>query len=165
MAVIDLDSHLREHYMLDEVFQLEGEFAKYTPVRIGEGRAQEAKFINKIPSVANIPDRAESTFNHNYMFDPKLNWRGGELAERQAGGYDMERRIRDMDLEGIDHQIVFATEMRIPATAPGKLGAACCRAYNDWVAKLIRGHEDRLWPVGIAPADCPGEWRRPLACM
>jgi predicted TIM-barrel fold metal-dependent hydrolase len=114
--------------------------------------------------VANIPDRAENTFNHNYMFDPKLNWRGGELARRQVGGYDMEVRLRDMDLEGIDHQIVFATEMRIPATAPGRLGAACCRAYNDWVAKLVRGHEDRLWPVGIAPADCPeemaGELRR-----
>ena len=64
----ELENRLRRP--ADEVFQLEGEIAKYTPVRIGEGRAQEAKFINKIPSVANIPDRAESTFNHNYMFDP-----------------------------------------------------------------------------------------------
>ena len=37
----------------------------------------------------------------------------------------------------------------------GSLGTALCRAYNNWVAKLVCGHEDRLWPVAMIPAGCP----------
>jgi predicted TIM-barrel fold metal-dependent hydrolase len=35
------------------------------------------------------------------------------------------------------------------------VGVALCRAYNNWVADLVRGHEDRLWPVAMAPAGQP----------
>jgi uncharacterized protein len=157
MVVIDLDSHLREQYFLDQVFKLDEPFAEYTPQRVGDGLYQEARFHHKIPTVNNIPDRAEAGFEHRYMSDPKVNWRDGVYARRQVGGYDMEQRVSDMDLEGVDHQMIFATGLRLPATAPGQLGAALCRAYNNWVAKLIQGHEDRLWPVGVMPADCPEE--------
>lgn len=162
--IIDLDSHLREGYFLDAVFKLEGSLAEYSPVRVGEGKYQEARFSHRIPSLSQPPPRAGDAFNHNYMYDPRQNWRGGVIAERQVGGYDMERRLKDSALEGIDHQMLFATQLSLPATAPGELGAGLCRAYNDWVAKLVHGYEDRLWPVAIAPAGyadaMPDELRR-----
>jgi len=152
--IIDLDSHLREEYFLDEVYKLDGPYARFTPVRVGEGKYQEAKFTHTLDPTN---PKVGAIFGHGYMYDPKRKWRGGDLAERQAGGYDMERRLRDIAREGVDKQILFPTLMGIPATNYGGLGAALCRAYNNWVARLVRGHEDRLWPVAIAPAGCPDE--------
>jgi hypothetical protein len=44
MAIIDLDSHLRDGWLLDEIYQLPEPFAKYTPKRIGEGKYFYSKF-------------------------------------------------------------------------------------------------------------------------
>lgn len=160
--IIDLDSHLREGYFLDEVYKLEGLLSEYSPVRVGNGKFQQARFKHKIPSLNKTPRRAGVAFNHNYMYDPDKNWRGGKIAERQAGGYDMERRLRDVKLEGIDKQVLFATQLSLPATAPGPLGAALCRAYNNWVRNLIRCYEDRFFPVAVLPAGCPEEMPKEL---
>jgi hypothetical protein len=37
MAIIDLDSHLRDGWLLDEIYQLPEPFAQYSPKRIGDG--------------------------------------------------------------------------------------------------------------------------------
>jgi predicted TIM-barrel fold metal-dependent hydrolase len=157
--ILDLDSHLREEYFMDEVYRLEGPYARFTPVRVGDGKYQEAKFIHHLNPVN---AKVAAAFDHSYMYDPKRKWRGGEIAERQVGGYDMGRRLQDNAREGIDHQILFPTLMGIPATNVGGLGAALCRSYNDWVTRLVRGHEDRLWPVAIGPAGCPDEMANEL---
>lgn len=152
--ILDLDSHLREGYFLDEVFKLEEPWAKYSPRRARDGAPWERRFEN-------VPDptsrKVRMAQNHNFMYDPKAKWRGGELAERQVGGYDMARRLRDAKLEGIDIQMLFPTGITMPATAPGGLGAALCRAYNNWVHKLVQGYENTFFPVAILPAGCPDE--------
>src|SRR2546421_4350209 len=48
-----------------------------------------------------------------YIYDPKTNWRGGEIAGRQVGGYDMARRLEDVRKEGIDKQLLFPTQITI----------------------------------------------------
>src|SRR2546425_4750174 len=91
--IIDLDSHLREGYLLDEVYRLEGPYARYTPVKAGNGRHHQTRFIHALE----IGDpRARVCFKHPYMYDPTFD---PELAERQAGGYDMERRREDRSEE------------------------------------------------------------------
>ena len=37
MAIIDLDSHLRDGWLLDEIYQLPEPYAKYSPRRISDG--------------------------------------------------------------------------------------------------------------------------------
>jgi uncharacterized protein len=160
-VIIDLDSHLREGYYMDEVYKLEGPLAQYAPVRVGDGQHQYAKFRHDLST----EDRkAREIFAHPYIYDPELKWNGGDVAERQRGGWDMERRVRDNAQEGIDHQMLFPTGIMVPTQNEGELGVALCRSYNDWVAKLVRGNEDRLWPVAMAPAGHPpamaGELRR-----
>ena len=150
--IIDLDSHLREGYFLDEVYKLEEPWAKYAPRRVGDGKYQEARFTNVLDPTDRKVRLAQS---HGFMYDPKARWRGGELAERQAGGWDMERRLRDLDREGADLQMIFPTGITMPATTPGGLGAALSRSYNNWVHGLVQGHQDRLFPVAILPAGCP----------
>lgn len=152
VAIIDLDSHLREEYFLDEVYELAEPFVEYTPKRIGTGLYQEARFEHRLSP---WPESANKAFNHSVMYDPKANWHGGDVARRQVGGYDMEYRLKDNQREGVDVQFLFPTQISIPTMNAGPLGAALCRAYNNWVHKLVRGYENRLFPVAMAPAGCP----------
>jgi predicted TIM-barrel fold metal-dependent hydrolase len=68
-----------------------------------------------------------------------------------AGGdwQDMDKRVRFLDAEGIDYQILFPTlgllwegEVRDP-----QLAAAHCRAYNTWAFEICAGRLDRLFPA------------------
>ena len=40
MHVIDMDSHLRDGYVLDEIYDLDGEFAEHKPRKIARGTIQ-----------------------------------------------------------------------------------------------------------------------------
>jgi len=44
MAIIDFDSHLRDGWLLDEIYHLPDPFAKFSPRRIGDGKYFYSKF-------------------------------------------------------------------------------------------------------------------------
>jgi predicted TIM-barrel fold metal-dependent hydrolase len=148
MPVIDMDSHLREEYFLDEVYKLSGKFAHLTPVRIDQGRNVRTKFKHELSP---WPKEVAEHFNHSVVYDESANWNGGEIARRQVGGYDMARRVADNDKEGVDVQFLLPTQLGIPTYAEGELGSALCRCYNDWVKRLVKDHAEKLWPVGVVP--------------
>jgi predicted TIM-barrel fold metal-dependent hydrolase len=156
MKVFDMDSHLREEYLLDEVYKLEGRFAGETPVRLNNEKNVRAKFQHNLKP---FPENVRKSFNHSIVYDPYENWGGGEIARRQVGGWDMKVRLEANEKEGIDHQMLFPTHIPIPTYIEGELGAALARAYNNWVKKLVAGNEDRLWPVGMLP------WGHPEAVV
>jgi predicted TIM-barrel fold metal-dependent hydrolase len=156
MRVFDMDSHLREEYVLDDVYRLEGKFASETPVRLSPEKSVRAKFKHNLHP---WPPEVSAHFNHKAVYDPETNWNGGEIARRQVGGWDMAQRLADNEKEGIDHQLLFPTQLSIPTYIEGELGAALAHAYNSWVKKLVAGNEDRLWPVGVAP------WGHPEALV
>jgi predicted TIM-barrel fold metal-dependent hydrolase len=160
--IVDVDSHLREGYFLDEVYKLEPPFADYTPVCISDGAPHERRFRVRFAEQRARGEGNGATYDHNYMYDPKQNWRGGEIARRQVAGYDMARRLEDNAREGLDKQLLFPTGISLPAMTEGPLGAALCRAYNNWVRQLVTGNEERLLPVAIAPAGYPEELPREL---
>ena len=151
--IIDLDSHLREGYFMDEVYKLGEPFAQFTPRRANdEGRSHGTRFIH---SLEPLNPQGLATHKHPYIYDPKVNWRAGEIAERQVGGYDMARRLDDIGKERIDKEILFPTGISIATQNQGRLGAAAARAFNDWVANLVKGYEDTFLPCAMAPAGCP----------
>ena len=141
-VLYDLGCNLEDSAMT----RLEGEFARHTPKRLGDGGPRDVRFEHAFHS---------SSAEHHWIYHPDNDWLGGDIAERQLGGYDMARRIADNDREGIDRQVVFPTKISIPALEEGPLGAALARCYNDWVRELVRGYEERLIPVAIAPAGHP----------
>ncbi|MBI3246727.1 MAG: amidohydrolase [Deltaproteobacteria bacterium] len=62
---------------------------------------------------------------------------------------NMNKRVKFLDAEGIDCQILFPTlgllwegDVRDP-----QLAAALCRAYNTWAFEVCAGHLDRLFPA------------------
>ena len=114
--IIDLDSHLREGYFLDEVYKLDEPFAQFTPRRANEGKHHGSRFIH---SLEPLNPQGLATHKHPYIYDPQVNWRAGEIAERQVGGYDMARRLDDIRKERIDKEILFPTGISI-ATGPSR---------------------------------------------
>jgi len=156
MQVFDMDSHLREEYFLDQVYRFEGKFADYTPVRLNNVTNVRAKFRHRFQP---WPREVHEHFDHDLVYDPEANWNGGEVARRQVGGYDMARRVADNEKEGIDVQFLFPTQLSIPTYTEGEIGHAACRAFNDWVKRLVKGYEAKLWPVGVLP------WAHPVALV
>jgi hypothetical protein len=150
---IDLDSHLREEYFLDEVYKLEGELAEKTPKKVGSGKYP----IDNQYEYAFFPwtKREEQSYNHDWVYHPDYNYMDGEMAARQVGGYDMKVRMQHNARAQVDKQFIFPTGITNAAQAPGKLGAALARSYNNWVNNLCKDYKGILFPIGVMPAGCP----------
>ncbi len=76
--------------------------------------------------------------------------------QMRPGCYDIDARIRDMDLGGIWAQLNFPSQItgfcgRVFAAAKDReVGLACVRAWNDWLyEEWYRPHPDRVIPCGI----------------
>jgi predicted TIM-barrel fold metal-dependent hydrolase len=81
---------------------------------------------------------------------------GGPRIDRYRGGYDPAARLADMDAEGIDVAVLFATVAMGPSAGMLPSGdvefeAALCRAYNAWVAEFASADRRRLRPVAVLP--------------
>src|SRR5258705_12432255 len=108
--IIDFDSHLREGYFMDEVYKLDGPYERFRPVKLNDGRTHNTKFMHTLDPIS---PQGHAAHRHPYIYDPKTNWRGGEIAARQVGGYDMARRLEGVPKEGIDKQPLFSAQITI----------------------------------------------------
>ncbi len=153
MTVIDVDSHLREEYLMDEVFKLEGEFADKTPKKVKTGKYP----IDNVFEYSFFPwtKREEQSYNHDWVYHPDEHYMDGEMAARQVGGYDMATRLQHNARAQVDKQFIFPTGITNAAQAPGPLGGALARAYNNWVYKLCKDYPGVLYPIGVMPAGYP----------
>ena len=104
-----MDSHLRDGYFLDEIYDLKGQFAKSRPKKLNNP--------DDIRKVEFEHPFSGSSAKHDWIYFKKTNWLGGEIAERQQGGFDMKRRAADNDQEGIAASNSFIT-LRTPIAAP-----------------------------------------------
>jgi uncharacterized protein len=70
-----------------------------------------------------------------------------------AGARDLDLRLRDLDAEGIDVQVLFGgLSIGLPTFADAGFAADYARAYNDWLLGDVCGHApDRLKAVAIVP--------------
>jgi predicted TIM-barrel fold metal-dependent hydrolase len=84
----------------------------------------------------------------------EANLEGEDLYRSKAGssgGLDsdtnnLEKRMADLDLDGIDAELAFPNGAALLAfwTADVSLARAQFRIYNEWAAELIRNHRDRM---------------------
>src|SRR5262245_35738527 len=93
---------------------------------------------------------------------------GGELKphipvpapgwEIPAGGHDPERRLADMDRQGVAQSVLFPTFGLMFAAIPRTdVQAALCRAYNDWLHEFCRADRERLVGIAVVPQNDVGE--------
>ena len=81
---------------------------------------------------------------------------GGPRVDTYSGGSDPHARLADMDAEGIDVAVLFATVAMGPSAGMLPSGdvefeAALCAAYNSWVAEYASADRGRLRPVAVLP--------------
>ncbi len=71
---------------------------------------------------------------------------------------DMDSRIRFLDAEGIDCQVLYPTLGLLweGGVEDPALADALCRAYNTWAFELCASHKDRLFPAAHISLRDPG---------
>jgi predicted TIM-barrel fold metal-dependent hydrolase len=94
-----------------------------------------------------------STFSPEVLdiIDAEGAWRSGGYL----GVWDPDRRLAEMDREGVAAEVVYSNDMRaIPLFAPlyrrypQEVIAAGARAYDRWAADVFGKHSDRILLVG-----------------
>ena len=76
--------------------------------------------------------------------------------QMRPGCYDVDARVRDMDLNGVWASVNFPSQItgfcgRVFFSTPDHdLGLGCVRAWNDWLfEEWYRTHPERIIPLGI----------------
>jgi predicted TIM-barrel fold metal-dependent hydrolase len=143
--IISADSHTLEPGDLWEK-RMSPRFRDRAPHIIHEANGQPGDFIVCEPlrpfSVTSLgsagidPDKAEEFSRGGY-------------AVCRPGGWDPAERIKDMELDGVDAEILYpGLGMYLYALPDPELQADCFRAYNDWAAEYSSYNPDRL--LGVA---------------
>ncbi|MXX29460.1 MAG: amidohydrolase [Gammaproteobacteria bacterium] len=82
----------------------------------------------------------------------------GEDGLRNASGATPEERLRDMEADGVDAEIIFPNKgLAIWATPDPEFAMACCRCWNDWAWETFGPYNDRMSPMAcLATGDLEG---------
>ncbi|MDA1074681.1 MAG: amidohydrolase family protein [Proteobacteria bacterium] len=82
----------------------------------------------------------------------------GEDGLRNAASMTPEDRLKDLELDGVDAEILFPNlGLTMWATPDAKFSQAMCHAFNDWAWETYGPYNDRLSPMAcVASADIKG---------
>jgi len=71
---------------------------------------------------------------------------GGTLGKRNE---DPKVQLADMDIEGIDVQVIFPSHLSLNVEKEADLATDIARAYNDWLAEFCAADPKRLKGVAM----------------
>ncbi len=164
MPVIDSDGHFHEpHYLFEQYMEKEyfGRRPRVLAIRdhaLEEGRwVVEGKVVPRVPFAKGV---GAGGFQYMTPRHKQMHMKDNSLD-------DVEGRLKDLDLLGVDTQVVYPTSFVFVADVEDKdLAAAICRAHNNYVADRCRKAPGRLKGVAIVPLQDPSaaieEMRRAL---
>ena len=69
------------------------------------------------------------------------------------GGWDPKARIQDMELDGVDAEVLYTSLFPLYRLPDWEYQMACVRAYNDWLADMCGTCADRLFGIAVVPLD------------
>ncbi|RLL44831.1 amidohydrolase [Oceanobacillus piezotolerans] len=81
----------------------------------------------------------------------KIMIQGKNFREITNQAWDAEERIRDMDKEGIDVQVLSPIPVTFSYWADGKKGLEMAAFQNDFIASIVKQHPDRFIGLGTVP--------------
>lgn len=164
MPVIDSDGHFHEpHYLFDQYIEKEyfGKRPRVLAIRdhgLEEGRwVVEGKVVPRVPFSKGV---GAGGFQYMTPRHKKMHMKDNSLD-------DVDGRLKDLELLGVDIQVVYPTAFPFVSDIEDKdLAAAVCRAHNNYVADRCRKAPDRLKGIAIVPLQDPtaavDEMRRAL---
>lgn len=131
--VVDADGHVNEPMSVFEEF-LPEEFRKYRPIPI-----VDTKGVNRILLDGKIYPETRLRQNHTKKVS------GTQLGGGQKGASDPKARLEDLDLDGIDIQVIYGSLGLSTSTIDDhELATAMSRACNDYYASFCAQNSQRL---------------------
>jgi predicted TIM-barrel fold metal-dependent hydrolase len=80
----------------------------------------------------------------------------GSWDDVPRGAYDPEARLKELDAEGIEAEMLYTSLGLIMYTiADPDFQLACFRAFNDWLADFCSAAPDRLFGIAMIPPNSP----------
>jgi predicted TIM-barrel fold metal-dependent hydrolase len=148
--IIDADGHVTEPHSL-YITHIDPKFREQAERMLRGAGAGNLALIRALHPAWRSAARPLGEEHENPSASKFPSGRNHPLAS-PAGGYDPHERIRDMDREGIDIAVCFATvATSICAIEDNALEAAFARAYNRWLGEYCGAYPARIKGVGIIP--------------
>jgi predicted TIM-barrel fold metal-dependent hydrolase len=119
----------------------------------------EKRFAQRLPRIeidANgVKWQISEGWARSRLLDNKLE---GEDHVRSKAGANLEERLRDLDNDGVDVEIIFPNKgLMMWATTDAEFAQAQCRVWNDWAAEFYGQCRERCAPMAaLATADLEG---------
>ena len=89
--------------------------------------------------------------------DPENLSFAGRSEEIRPGGYIPEEHVKDLDIDGIDVDIIYPSNCLLLYGIPdGLLLNAVFKAYNDWIAEFCQAIPSRLKGIAVLNVDDVG---------
>src|ERR671935_2140537 len=87
----------------------------------------------------------------------------GTYADARPGGWDPAQRLPDMELDGVEAEVLYTTlGFRLFWLKDAGLQRACFRVYNDWLAAYCSYASKRLKGLALIPLYDPKEGAQEL---
>ncbi len=75
-----------------------------------------------------------------------------EFRSDPTGGRDLERRQKDMKLDGVAAEVIYPNDgLGLYQSGDAEYQFAVARAYNDWAIELFGGHKKIFAPCAVIP--------------
>jgi aminocarboxymuconate-semialdehyde decarboxylase len=84
-----------------------------------------------------------------------LDVAGSVYRQFPRGGWDLERRLRDMAASQVDMQVLSVCPQTFLYAQPPELTAAFARIQNEQLARLVKAHPDRFLAIATVPMQAP----------
>jgi aminocarboxymuconate-semialdehyde decarboxylase len=84
-----------------------------------------------------------------------LDVAGSAYRQFPRGGWDLERRLRDMAASHVDMQVLSVCPQTFLYAQPPELTAAFARIQNEELARLVNAHPDRFLAIATVPMQAP----------
>jgi predicted TIM-barrel fold metal-dependent hydrolase len=141
VRVISGDSHVLEPGDLWTRRLAGGPFADRAPRLVEAGGAHHFLIDGLDPQPVSLPGAAG--------VESEALREGGSVGDTRAGGWDLDARLADQDVDGVDAEVLYPSiAMALTRVPDTEYQLACTRAYNDWLAELCAGAPDRV--AGLA---------------
>lgn len=153
MRVIDSDGHFHEpHYLFDEYIEKEYWSKRPRVVKIQGHSMEEGRWVVEGKVVPRIPfSKGVGAGGFLYMTP-----RHEQMHMKDNSLDDVEGRLKDLDLLGVDVQVIYPTAFAFVTDVEDKdLAAAICRAHNNYVADRCGKAPERLKGVALVPLQDP----------
>jgi predicted TIM-barrel fold metal-dependent hydrolase len=149
---IDADGHVLEPSSLWDR-HLEARYKEFSPRVVRNAWGLDTVFVGTQEIVTAPLGLLGTPGSRMDEIDPekKIPW-----EDAHPGGFDPQRRLQDMDLEGIDVAVLYPSlGLNFWAIESPPVATALARAYNDWLAEYCGANPRRLIGAAMLPFQDP----------